>query len=132
MQEPEQSSSVDALTFLVSIEDDVPLGDRREKGIFWREGRASLREIPIPTLRENLDRTIDGLRQVFALEPVPHSSLALQQVEVSFEVTAGGRIALLGTSAEVTGSGAIKLIFIRLFDDGNVSRATHRGALLSR
>ena len=107
---PDANSSLreESLTFLVSIEDDTVSSS--EKGIFGRN-ETSLRRIPIATLQENLTETINGLREVFKIESPHESRFPLKQVQVSFEITASGKIALLGTSAEVTGRGAILLTF---------------------
>jgi|SRR5579859_7303223 len=102
------SSAVESLTFLVSIEDDVAAGS--EKGIFGR-AETSLRQIPVATLQENLTETIRGLRELFEIESPQQAKFPLKQVQVSFEVTATGKVALLGTSAEVSGRGAITLTF---------------------
>lgn len=103
--------STETLTFLVSIEEDTST-EAQEKGIFGHsQGEPSLRRIPVAVLQENLRETLDSLRKLFDIDSPHDSRFPLKQVEISFEVTAGGKVALLGTSAEVTGSGAIKLTF---------------------
>lgn len=111
MSETDATRPAEDLTFLVSIEEDTST-EAREKGIFGRiQGEPSLRQIPVAVLQENLRETLGGLRELFDVDSPHDSRFPLKQVEISFEVTAGGKIALLGTSAEVTGSGAIKLTF---------------------
>ncbi len=101
------------LAFLVSIEDDEDLGSG-EKSIFGERGTASsaLRAIPLAILKENLAQTIDDLRELFdASASSQQADLPLKEVQVSFEVTASGKIAIVGSSAGLAGSGAITLIF---------------------
>ncbi|MFF1794526.1 hypothetical protein ACFVXQ_09915, partial [Kitasatospora sp. NPDC058263] len=84
-----------------------------EKGIFGRGGGAegSVRSIPVAVLRENLQRTVDGLQAVLGELRVPDGGMLLKQAQVSFEVTASGGITLVGTSAQVAAKGAITLTF---------------------
>jgi hypothetical protein len=101
----------ESLTFLVTISDDIE-EDAAEKGIFGRSALQppSLKTIPITVLQENLAATLDGLRKLFPAKSYDDTSLVLKEVQVSFEVTATGKIALLGTSAELAGRGAITII----------------------
>ncbi len=101
------------LTFLVSVEDDDAVLGAGEKGIFGRPAvqPPSLREIPVSVLQNNLTQTLESLRVMFEIDSGTDGRLPLKQVEVSFEVTASGKIALLGTGAEVAGKGAITLTF---------------------
>lgn len=111
MSEIDVTSPVETLTFLVSIDEDTGT-ESQEKGIFRSsQGEPTLRQIPLTVLQENLKETMDRLRKLFDIDSSYDSRFPLKQVEISFEITAGGKIALLGTSAEVTGSGAIKLTF---------------------
>jgi hypothetical protein len=101
-----------ALNFVVAISDVD--GSSNEKGIFRREiGPPSLHEIPTAVLKENITTTIQGLRQLFDVDSSDQDQFSLRKVQVSFEVTASGKIALLGTSAELSGSGGITLTFER-------------------
>ncbi|WP_327683453.1 Pepco domain-containing protein [Kitasatospora sp. NBC_00458] len=108
---------VRALDFLVSIDDtererSAAVG---EKGLFGRRdgapGEASVRSIPVSVLRENLQRTVDGLQAVLGELRVPEGGMPLKQAQVAFEVTASGGITLVGTSAQVAAKGAITLTF---------------------
>jgi hypothetical protein len=102
------------LTFLVSVEDDA-IPNTGEKGIFGRsiDQPPSLRDIPVSVLQNNLAQTLEALRMLFNIDSGNQSKLPLKQVEVSFEVTASGKIALLGTGAELAGKGAITVTFGR-------------------
>lgn len=102
-----------SLRFLVSMPDDIdPLPD--EKGIFRRDGEPVVREIPLADLRANLHGTLAGLDHLFSeLPSLGQGLMSLKSVEISFEVTASGKITLLGTGAEVSGKGGITLSFER-------------------
>jgi hypothetical protein len=100
------------LPFLVSVEDGEPPGAGGTKGIFSRgDSEVALREIPITVLRDNLRRTVAGLRELFDEIARTGGELPLRQAQIGFEVTASGGIALLGTTAEIAGKGAITLTF---------------------
>lgn len=111
--------SLETLPFIVSIEDvdtDHGMGPTGDKGLFGRRGSDedrdhSVRNIPVSVLRDNLQRTVDGLQQVLGSITVPDGGMALRQAQVSFEITASGGIALVGTSAQVAAKGAITLTF---------------------
>ncbi|MGW7454058.1 Pepco domain-containing protein [Streptomyces sp. NPDC054787] len=103
------------VSFLVSIDDtdtDFPSGGG-EMGIFRRkdEEGSFVRDIPVAVLRANLQRAVDGLQQMIGEIAVPEGGMPLRQAQVSFEVTASGGIALVGTSAQVAAKGAITLTF---------------------
>ncbi|SFD60397.1 Pepco domain-containing protein [Streptomyces aidingensis] len=101
----------DSLSVIVSIDDaeDVPGGS---KGLFRSRGEeTSVREIPVAVLHRNLQRTVDALQQVIGELQVPSGGMPLREAQVSFEITAGGSIAIVGTSAQVSAKGAITLTF---------------------
>jgi len=108
---------LETLSFLVSIDDEpeqaTGVGD---KGIFGRGGgggvgESSIRDIPVAVLRDNLQRAVLGLQHVIGSITVPPGGMPLKEAQVSFEVTAGGGITFVGTSAQVAAKGAITLTF---------------------
>jgi hypothetical protein len=104
----------ESLTFLVDIIDDEQDDTSSStKGIFNRRETPALRQISVAILRENLHRTVNDLGHLFRKLETPEDSMVLKEVEVSFEVTASGRIAILGSSAEAAGKGAITIRFER-------------------
>ncbi|MEU6931971.1 hypothetical protein [Streptomyces sp. NPDC046385] len=120
-------TALDTLTlpFLVSIDDRDTAPDPAgfgDKGIFGRRGggneggdgdgeRTGVRDIPVSVLRDNLQRAVNGLQDVLGTISVPDNGMPLRQAQVSFEVTASGGIAFVGTSAQVAAKGAITLTF---------------------
>jgi hypothetical protein len=69
--------------------------------------------VPISTLHKNFAATVEALKRVFSGLPDLHPTLPLEEVQLTFEVTASGKVALLGTSTQLAGRGAITLIFAR-------------------
>lgn len=101
-----------SLTFLVRIIDDGQ--DAKQDGtknIFGQRDGPALRQIPVPVLREGLYRVVNELSVLFRDLNSSDDGMVLREVEVSFEVTASGKIALLGASAETAGRGAITMRF---------------------
>jgi hypothetical protein len=105
-------SAVESLAVVVSVDEEAE-DSPGDKGIFSRPDNqnVSIREIPLMVLQENLNETIDGLRKLFQIDNQKDGGFPLKQVQVSFEITASGKIALLGTSASLAGRGAITLTF---------------------
>jgi hypothetical protein len=99
----------ETLEFVVSFDDETAAGG--EKGIFGRRDDPQLRRIPVAAVRESLRETLSGLRHLFDGVTEAPACLPLKEVQVSFEVTATGKVALIGTGAEVAGKGAITLTF---------------------
>ncbi|MCW8099509.1 Pepco domain-containing protein [Streptomyces tauricus] len=80
---------------------------------FGRPGRSS--EFTTVTvrseqLRDNLERTVDTLKDMFERIASSGGKFPLKEVQVSFEISAKGGIRLIGSS-EVEGKGGITLIF---------------------
>ncbi len=109
----DKAEVAETLPFLVSIDDtDGQAGTGGEMGIFGRrDGELRVREIPVAVLRESLRRAVGGLRALFDEVAASEGGMPLKQAQISFEVTGSGGIALIGTSAQVAGRGAITLTF---------------------
>lgn len=102
------TESAETMPFLVTLEEDTWAAG--EKGIFKRSSEPKVRNIPIAALRENLTKTIGGLRAMFDEISAGGGTLPLKTAQITFEVTATGGITLVGT-AQVAGKGAITLTF---------------------
>lgn len=104
--------SMETLPFVVSIDEEDLDGAGGSKSILGRrDGDVSIRHIPVAVLRENLQRVVDAIRGVFDDVADGGGRMPLKQATVSVEVTAGGGITVVGTSAQVAGRGAITLTF---------------------
>ncbi|WP_433291147.1 Pepco domain-containing protein [Actinoplanes sp. CA-030573] len=99
------------LDFLVSAADE-PVPD--SKSIFSRGDHDVARcEISVDAFQANLESTIAKLRRAFTGLATAGDDLPLTKVEVTFEVTASGKICILGTGVETSGTGGFKLVFER-------------------
>jgi hypothetical protein len=98
------------LLFVVSLNDDGASHDG-DKGIFSRTMSPEVKSFSPTVLRDSLGQALEGLQDIFSIARQSDSPLPLKSVEVSFEITTSGKVALLGTGAEVGASGAITIIF---------------------
>lgn len=74
----------------------------------------SVTEISLDVLKANLDAATEGLSEIFASAfERTFGEFELNEVEMSLEVSADGKVGILGTGAGVKGSGSIKLKFGR-------------------
>ncbi len=67
-------------------------------------------EVPIDKIQANFEKTVDGLRRILQSGFEKNvAGLVLKEVEVHIEVTADGKVGLLGWGAAVHGTTGIKL-----------------------
>ncbi|AGL19873.1 hypothetical protein [Actinoplanes sp. N902-109] len=101
----------DTIDVIVTVDDE---GSSRhgEKAIFG-SGEATLKTVPIETLKTNMKVAVDGIREVFRDVVAEVGDLGLQQIQVAFEITATGKLALVGSSLEAGGKGTITMTFTR-------------------
>ncbi|MEV8438457.1 hypothetical protein AB0425_13855 [Actinosynnema sp. NPDC051121] len=98
------------LDFVVAFDDESAGGG--DKGLFSsHRDSPRVQAISVATLRQNLVETMANLRAMFDGVVEFHPDLPIKEVTVSFEVTATGKVTLLGTGAEMTGTGAITITF---------------------
>jgi hypothetical protein len=110
---PEQGQNGAAqLDFIVTV-DDTGASEYGDKGIFSSRSEPFLKAVPVEVLKTNIQDAISGLRDVFSDVAQATEGLVLQQIQVGVEVTAGGKVALVGTSVEASGKGIITLTFSR-------------------
>jgi hypothetical protein len=111
---PMPSEITESVPFLVAadgLDEDEAIGSGT-KGIFSRgDTDVSVREVPVAVLRENLRRTVAGLRSLFDEVATADGGLPLREAQISFEVTASGGINILGSSAQASTTGGITLTF---------------------
>ncbi|MFF3500739.1 hypothetical protein [Streptomyces sp. NPDC003247] len=109
MSSEEQPLTESTLPVWVAADDIDELLDE-SKGLLSRNGDAVLQQVPLGPLRKNLTATVDALQQLFADVAARGGSLPLQEAHLSFQITAGGGVQLIGTG-QVQGTRAITLIF---------------------
>lgn len=114
MTRPPIELSDESLPILVTIIDDE-LGESPggAMGIFSRLEVPEIRQIPIATVRDHLQYLVDELGSLFHKIAATERAISLKEIEISFEITASGKIAIIGSSAQAAGSGAITLRFER-------------------
>ncbi|MEV4660891.1 hypothetical protein AB0J85_02985 [Micromonospora echinofusca] len=107
----EAGSTAPTLTFLVSLDDTTTIvGD---KAIFGRRDEPALCQVPLAALKAQLQETVGSLGELFQELAAHTDGISLKEVQIGFEVTAAGKVALLGTSLQSGGKGAITLTFGR-------------------
>jgi hypothetical protein len=106
-----EATRTQSLPFLV-IEDDLDEQDTMGRLFQRSDANVVLRHIPVKTLRDNLQSTIEALRSLFNELADEPGDVQLREAQVGFEVSASGGIQLIGT-AEVGAKGAITLVFRR-------------------
>ncbi|WP_171114305.1 MULTISPECIES: hypothetical protein [unclassified Streptomyces] len=110
------SAYVTGLDILVRAEpeehDSSGASSAGSKGFIGPRNSAELTTVAMRSeqLRENLERTVQSLREIFERIADSEGNFPLKEVQVSFEVSAKGGIRLIGTS-EVAGKGGITLVF---------------------
>ncbi|GGY88672.1 Pepco domain-containing protein [Streptomyces poonensis] len=95
------------LPVLVSIEEEH---DDDSMGLFSRRGDVALRDVPLGPLRKNLAEVVDALQEVFSEVAARDGVLSLKEAQLSFQVTAGGGVQLIGTT-QIQGTRAVTLVF---------------------
>ncbi|MFF2073277.1 hypothetical protein ACFVXG_00805 [Kitasatospora sp. NPDC058162] len=110
VDEPELGAESESLVFWVTEGEEDAAGDSDSMGMFRRDREAVLRRIPVGTLRNNLEQTVDSLQAMFEKIAERGGPLPLKEVQLSFEVSAKGGIQLVGSS-EVKGTRGITFVF---------------------
>lgn len=71
-------------------------------------------EVSLDALKSSLDAATESLSEVFATAfERTFGAFELNEVEMALEVSADGKVGIMGTGAGVKGSGSIKLKFVR-------------------
>lgn len=71
-------------------------------------------EVSLDALKSSLDAATENLSEVFATAfERTFGAFELNEVEMALEVSADGKVGIMGSGAGVKGSGSIKLKFVR-------------------
>ncbi|MFB7581855.1 Pepco domain-containing protein [Streptomyces hydrogenans] len=109
------NDAVDGTTLPFWVEVEETDEDDAMGGLFRRGGGdadAVLRPVPLGPLRKNLAETVDALQKVFADVAAREGTLPLAEAQITFQVTAGGGIQLVG-GGQVAGTRGLTLTFKR-------------------
>ncbi|MDN3292754.1 hypothetical protein QWM81_01585 [Streptomyces ficellus] len=108
-QQPQQVGETDGVVRVLALEDndDRSMFRRPQE---WRLGRT---EIPVDVFRQRVTGFVDSMRSVIAELPDACGAYELDQVTVSAEVSAKGRISLLGSGGEPAGTSSLTFTFTR-------------------
>jgi hypothetical protein len=87
---------------------------RERRGTLAPKVYEQVTEVSLDALKSSLDAATDSLSEIFssAFERT-FGDFELNEVEMALEVSADGRVGIMGTGAGVKGSGSIKLKFTR-------------------
>ena len=75
--------------------------------------RGSAKEFPIETLADNVRDFLTKVNKILSAAPESSGSFKLKEFEVSAEVSASGKLGLLGSGVEASATGALKFTFQR-------------------
>jgi hypothetical protein len=75
--------------------------------------RGKAKELPIETLAKNVREFLAKMNKILADTPESAGSFKLKEFEVSAEVSASGKLGLLGSGVETSVSGGLKFTFQR-------------------
>lgn len=107
MSDETHPGEVDDYIPVVVTLDEEPADD--EMGLLQRgEGVAAVRLVPVDVLRESIGRTVSALGQALSAVGEQAGPLRLSEVQLGFEVSASGQVALVGTAGVKS---AITLVF---------------------
>jgi hypothetical protein len=105
------------LPFWVEVTEEGSVGTDNSRSMLGGrrngDGEAVLRSVPLGPLRKNLADTVDALQKVFEEVAARGGTLPLAEAQLSFQVTAGGGIQLIGTG-QLQGTRGLTLTFKRL------------------
>jgi hypothetical protein len=76
-------------------------------------GRVRREEVPIDALRTNLDAFLNGMEGALPAIPATMSGYQINEITLSLEVGASGKVSLMGTGAELSGKGGLTLTLTR-------------------
>lgn len=88
-------------------------GGRVERGFGEAVARTTLRAVGLDTLKGNMHRFLDQLREILDAGADRIGRFELEQVEVTAQIGGNGQIALVGSGVKVEAQGGIRLILRR-------------------
>lgn len=95
---------------IFGVPDDVIEGEDQERGWWFKRpdemeyGRA---DVPVELLRQRIEKFLRQMQGIFENVPNTMGEFELDKVTLSVEVSAKGRVSLLGNGGEAGGSGGL-------------------------
>lgn len=99
-------------------EDDV------DRGQYFRpdEARVARQRVPAKQLQENVEAFVRAMGHAIAGVPSLLSGYSIDSIEISAEISASGKVSLLGNGGELAGKGGIAFTLTRLKVDNASER----------
>lgn len=100
-------------------EDDEGYADR---GLFFRrdEARVGRQRVPAERLQDNVEAFVHAMGRAIAGVPSVLSGYSIDSIEISAEISASGKVSLLGNGGELAGKGGIAFTLTKLKMDSTV------------
>ncbi|MFF7535375.1 hypothetical protein ACFZB2_40970 [Streptomyces bobili] len=94
------------------------VGVAMEERSFRRRGDVEMvrEDVSVGVLRERIDVFVKALAETLSSTQARIGHYQLEQVEVAAEVSAKGKVSILGSGGEVGGSGGLTFTFVRKDD----------------
>jgi hypothetical protein len=96
------------LSVLVPVDDS----DRDRFDVRFRR-----RDVPVTALSDSLREFLGKMEETLSGVPSALSGFQINEITLSLEVSATGKVTMLGTGAEVTGTGGLTLTLTRRPED---------------
>lgn len=94
--------------------DTKPRAGGQRRGVIAPRIYEQVTEVSLDVLKSSLDTATESLSEVFASAfERTFGDFELNEVEMALEVSADGKVGIMGSGAGVKGSGSIKLKFVR-------------------
>jgi hypothetical protein len=95
--------------WVLGLAGDDDDGEDLDRGIFFRRQDARIGRQPVPTgqLKENVTAFVKAMGEALAGVPAVLAGYSIETIEISTEISATGKVSLLGNGVDLTGTGGI-------------------------
>jgi hypothetical protein len=97
-------------------DDDEEEGDGVDRGLYFRrdEARVGRQRVPAEQLQKNIEGFVRAMGHAIAGVPSVLSGYSIDSIEISAEISASGKVSLLGNGGELAGTGGIAFTLTRV------------------
>ncbi len=90
--------------------------DEGERGRFFRrdDARVGRQAVPVERLQGNLQAFVSAMGEAIGSIPSALAGYRIDSIEINAEISASGKVSLLGNGGEVTGTGGITFKLTRV------------------